>query len=42
MGFDSSGQVTFSYYRERVVKNHLGMRWKGAVHEVIETWGRHV
>lgn len=41
-GFDEVGNVTFSFYRERIVKNHVGMRWKGAVHEVIETWGNTV
>lgn len=39
-GFDSKGNVTFSYYRERIIKNHAGMRWKGAVHEVIEAQGQ--
>jgi len=38
-GFDGAGNVTFSYYRERIVKNHRGMVWKGAVHEAIETRG---
>lgn len=38
-GFDERGHVTFSYYRERIIKNHAGMVWKGAVHEVIETRG---
>lgn len=38
-GFDSQGRVTFSYYRERIVRNGAGMAWKGAVHEVIETKG---
>lgn len=38
-GFDENGNVTFSYYRERIIKNHAGMKWTGAVHEVIETWG---
>lgn len=38
-GFDSQGRVTFSYYRERIVRNRAGMLWKGAVHEVIETKG---
>lgn len=38
-GFDSQGQVTFSYYRERIVRNRAGMRWKGAVHEAIEAKG---
>ncbi len=39
-GFDENGNVTFSYYRERIIKNNVGMLWKGAVHEVIETFGR--
>lgn len=38
-GFDEQGNVTFSYYRERIVKNRAGMRWVGAVHEVIEIHG---
>lgn len=39
-GFDSKGNVTFSYYRERIIKNNEGMRWVGAVHEVIQTIGK--
>lgn len=39
VGFDSQGNVTFSYYRERLVRNCPELRWKGAVHEVIEPWG---
>ena len=38
-GFDENGQVTFSYYRERLIKNHAGMAWTGAVHEVITPTG---
>lgn len=38
-GFDEKGNVTFSYFRERIIKNHAGMRWVGAVHEVIATTG---
>lgn len=38
-GFDETGNVTFAYYRERVIKNHAGMHWVGAVHEVISTLG---
>lgn len=38
-GFDVNGNVTFSYYRERIIRNHAGMKWKGPVHEVIETYG---
>ena len=39
-GFDENGTVTFSYFRERLIKNHGGMRWKGAVHEAITPVGR--
>lgn len=39
-GFDGSGRVTFSYYRERLIKNRAGMRWGGAVHEAIAPAGR--
>ena len=38
-GFDDAGNVVFSYYRERLIKNRAGFRWKGAVHEVIEPAG---
>ncbi|MDE7218766.1 MAG: glycosyltransferase family 2 protein [Oscillospiraceae bacterium] len=39
-GFDESGRVTFSYYRERLIKNRAGMRWAGAVHEAIAPIGK--
>ena len=39
-GFDQSGRVTFSYYRERLIKNGAGMRWEGAVHEAVAPAGR--
>ena len=39
-GFDESGHVTFSYYRERLIKNHTGMCWTGAVHEAITPLGK--
>lgn len=39
-GFDEDGNVTFSYYRERLIKNHAGMRWEGAVHEAVAPVGR--
>ena len=39
-GFDESGRVTFSYCRERLIKNRAGMAWEGAVHEVIAPAGR--
>ena len=38
-GFDSAGKPTFSYYRERLLRNHAGYRWEGAVHEVISPTG---
>ena len=38
-GFDESGRVTFSYYRERLIKNRAGMCWIGAVHEVVPSVG---
>ena len=39
-GFDEDGRVTFSYYRERLIKNRAGMRWEGAVHEAVAPVGR--
>lgn len=39
-GFDESGRVTFSYYRERLMKNRAGMRWAGAVHEAVTPVGK--
>ena len=35
IAFDAQGKPTFSYYRERLIRNGQGMRWEGAVHEVI-------
>lgn len=39
-GFDENGNITFSYFRERIIKNNIGMQWVGAVHEVIPTIGK--
>ena len=39
-GFDEGGRVTFSYYRERLIKNRAGMRWEGAVHEAVTPVGQ--
>ena len=39
-GFDESGRVTFSYYRERLIKNRAGMVWAGAVHEAVSPAGK--
>lgn len=38
-GFDSQGNVTFSYFRERLVKQSRHFRWIEPVHEYIETSG---
>lgn len=38
-GFDDAGNVTFSYYRERLIRNRAGLRWEGAVHEAITPVG---
>ncbi len=40
VAFDQQGSPTLSYYRERLLKNRMGLRWKGAVHEVIEPTGK--
>lgn len=38
--FDEFNNPTFSYFRERIVKNNLGFVWEGAVHEVISPRGK--
>lgn len=38
-GFDEKGNVTFSYYRERLIKNNRGFLWKGKVHEAVTPSG---
>lgn len=37
--FDELGNPVYSYYRERLVKTALHLRWQGAVHEVISPYG---
>ena len=37
--FDPQGRPTFTYYRERVVRNDARFRWAGAVHEAITPAG---
>lgn len=32
--------MTFSYYRERLIKNRAGMCWTGAVHEAVTPAGK--
>ena len=38
-GFDKNGSVTFSYYRERLIRNCPHAKWQGCVHEVIVPFG---
>lgn len=40
VAFDENGKTTFSYYRERLVKNGEGFLWQGRVHEVIPPRGK--
>lgn len=35
IGFDEDENVTFSYYRERILKRQKNYKWVGAIHEVI-------
>lgn len=39
-GFDETGKPTFFYYRERIVRNHAGFLWQGAIHEAIPPRGK--
>lgn len=39
-GFDLDGNVTFSYYRERLVRSACHFRWHEPVHEYLKTGGR--
>lgn len=36
---DENGKPTFSYYRERIIKNLPRYAWQGAVHEAVELNG---
>ena len=38
--FDEAGRPSFSYFRERWIRNCAKYRWTGAVHEVIPPDGR--
>lgn len=38
-GFDENGNVTFSYYRERILKKAVGYTWLSPIHEVIPISG---
>ena len=38
-GFDNSGHVTFSFFRERLVRRALKCRWHDPVHEYLAVYG---
>lgn len=38
-GFDEKGKESFSYYRERLLKNQAGFTWEGRVHEAVTPKG---
>lgn len=38
--FDEAGRSTFTYYRERIVRNRAGFCFQGRVHEVIPPSGK--
>lgn len=37
---DGNGTPTFYYYRERIIKNHIGLCWAEPVHECITPFGQ--
>lgn len=39
-GFDIRGNVTFSFYRERLTKREKNYKWKEPVHEFLEVSGK--
>ena len=40
VGFDAWDNVSFSYFRERIMKTSRNFRWQGRVHEAITPAGR--
>ncbi|MDR2073934.1 MAG: glycosyltransferase [Oscillospiraceae bacterium] len=38
--FDEEGHPTFFYYRERIIRRSLNLKWKGAIHEAITPTGK--
>ncbi len=40
IAFDEQGKPTFSYFRERILRNCPLARWEGAIHEVITPFGK--
>ncbi|MDR1927204.1 MAG: glycosyltransferase family 2 protein [Oscillospiraceae bacterium] len=40
IAFDEQGKPTFSYFRERLLRNCPQAHWEGAIHEVIAPFGK--
>lgn len=40
VSFDRAGRSTFTYYRERIVRNHAGYYFQGRVHEAVTPSGK--
>ena len=40
VSFDGAGRSTFTYYRERIVRNHAGYYFQGRVHEAVTPSGK--
>lgn len=38
--FDAKGCPLFTYYRERLLKNGVGFKWQGVIHEAITPYGK--
>ncbi len=40
VAFDQGNRPTYSYYRERLIRNHHGFYWSGKIHEAINIQGK--
>ena len=40
MAFNGNNEATFSFYRERIIRRSLDLKWHGFVHEVITPTGK--
>jgi glycosyltransferase involved in cell wall biosynthesis len=38
-GYDGAGNVTYSFYRERIIKNCEAAKFTGFIHEIVEPFG---
>ena len=39
ISFDENGKPTYTYFRERILKNVEGLKWQGFIHEAITPFG---